>query len=254
MHNPTGTYTLFKRETKRFLKVWMQTILAPVISNLLFLMIFGLSISRSVDNIGGLSYLQFIVPGLVLMGIVNNAYQNPSSSMIIQKYQGLIQDLMIIPLKKIEIMLAVISSAVLRGLIVGVITLIPALFFVSFPYSSLPVLLGSAVLVSLFFSFLGLFVGIWAKDFDKTAFIQNFVLTPLVFLGGVFFPVSNLPGPFDTISLFNPIVHMANLLRYGFTGYVELPLLTSFVVLGSATLVLGLVTFALLRSGWRLQT
>jgi ABC-2 type transport system permease protein len=254
MANLFGTWTLFKRESKRFMKVYMQTILAPVISNLLFLSIFGLSLNGVVELVPGLSYLQFIVPGLVIMGIVNNAFQNPSSSMMIMKYQGIIHDLMIIPLKKVELLFGFISASVLRGLIVGGVTLISSEFFVDFSYHSITVILTSSILVSFFFSFVGLIVGVWADEFDRMAFIQNFILMPLIFLGGVFFPITNLPGVFQQLSALNPIVYMINLLRYGFTGYSEFDIALSFTVLGSLTFITGLAAYIILKKGWKLQT
>jgi ABC-2 type transport system permease protein len=253
LFNPRGTLTLFTRETKRFLKVYLQTIFAPVVSNLLYFAIFGLSLHRAIPDIQGISYLQFLVPGLITMGIINNAYQNPSSSLIIMKYQGLISDLMTVPLKRFEILLAFVSSAVIRGFIVGTMTFLTAIFFVDFTYAAVGVIFASAFLIALFFAFIGVIVGIWANEFDKTAFIQNFVLQPLIFLGGVFYSLNSLPEVAQTISKFNPISYMINLIRYGFTGVAEISIGLSFAVVGSATLILGLTAYLLLRSGWRLQ-
>lgn len=253
MANPRGTWTLFKRETMRFLSVYMQTIFAPVVSNLLYFAVFGFSLHRAIPSVQGVGYLEFMVPGLIIMGLVMNAFQNPSSSMILMKYQGLIGDLMTIPLKRLEIFISFIAAAVLRSFIVGGVTLITSLFFVSFPYTSIPIILAAAFFVSLFFSFLGLLVGIWAREFDNQAFIQNFIIMPLTFLGGVFYPVGSLPGIMSTIAKFDPIVHMINLLRYGFTGYSEISLTLSFTVLLSLTVITGLATYLALRSGWKLQ-
>ncbi len=253
MANPLGTWTMFKRETKRFMKVYTQTILAPVVNNLLYFAIFGISLHRAIPEIQGVSYLQFLVPGLITLGMVNNAYQNPSSSIIIMKYQGLVRDLMTVPIGRGEIMLAFVSSAVLRALIVGAMTFITALFFVDFSYTSIGIILITLLLVSLFFAFVGLFVGIWADEFDRAAFIQNFVLMPMIFLGGVFYPISTLPEIAQTVSSINPIVHMINLLRYGFTGIVEFPIIQSLAITSGVTFAMGVVTYMVLRSGWKLQ-
>ncbi|MBI5753720.1 ABC transporter permease [Candidatus Peregrinibacteria bacterium] len=253
MANPRGTFTLFKRETMRFLKVYMQTIFAPVVNNLLYFAVFGFSLHRAIPSIQGITYLQFMVPGLIIMGLVNNAYQNPSSSIILMKYQGIIGDLLSIPLKRSEIFLAFIASAVIRSFIVGGVTFLTALFFISFPYTSIPIILISAFLVALFFSFLGLFVGIWAKEFDNQAFIQTFIIMPLTFLGGVFYPITSLPAAMATVAKFDPIVHMINLLRYGFTGLQEIPISLSLIVLASITIFMGLISFIALRTGWKLQ-
>lgn len=252
MNNPRGTWTLFLRETKRFMKVYLQTILAPVVGNLLFLAIFGLSISRDVP-IEGVTYLQFLVPGLIIMGIINNAYQNPSSSLIIMKYQGLISDLMTIPLKRGEIFLAFMGSAVLRAFIIGIMTFLTASFFVDFPYYSIPMIFLTATLVALFFSSLGFAVGVWAKEFDQQAFIQTFILVPLTFLGGVFYPVSKLPEFFHQISRANPIVYMIDLLRYGFTGIHEFSIIGGLSVISAVTIFTTFFAYYLLHTGYRLQ-
>ncbi|PKL36405.1 ABC transporter [Candidatus Peregrinibacteria bacterium HGW-Peregrinibacteria-1] len=251
--NLTGAMTLFKRETHRYLKVYSQTILTPVISNLLFLMIFGLSIGRDIPG-SDLSYLQFVVPGLVMMGIINNAYQNPSSSIIIMKYQGLISNLLTIPLSKGEILWAFLASAVLRGLLVGVVTLITALFFVQVGFYSILYIVLASFFSALLFSALGVIVGVWAKSFDQTTFVFSFLLSPLIFLGGVFYPITTLPDLFQTISMFNPIVYMVDLLRYGFTGYHEFALLLDVSVVLGFSLVLTAVSYLILRTGWRMQT
>jgi ABC-2 type transport system permease protein len=253
MANPIGTWTFFKRETKRFMKVYQQTILAPVISNILFLAIFGLSIQRTIPN-SDLSYLQFLAPGLILMGIINNSYQNPSSSMIIMKYQGLIESILSIPLKKIEILIGFVSSAILRGLMVGLATYLTVIFFVDLQYVSIPIILATSILVTMFFGFLGLIVGIWADEMDKFAVIQNFVLTPLIFLGGVFYPISSLPDSFAAASQLNPIVYMINLYRYGFTGMQEFSIALSFGVVTTSTIAIGLLAYYLLRTGYKMQS
>lgn len=253
MANLIGTYTLFKRETRRFMKVYMQTILSPMISNLLYLAIFGVSLHRAIPTISGITFLEFLAPGLIMMGIINNAFQNPSSSLIISKYQGLIADLLIIPLSRVEIMLAFTFSAILRGLVVGAATFVVIIFFVNLTFPSIAVSIMAVLLAATFFSFLGIFVGIWADEFDKTAIIQNFILTPLTFLGGVFYPIASLPETMRLLSLFNPIVYMVDLLRYGLTGVHEFPIIVSLGILTMLTLISGLITSYILKTGWRLQ-
>lgn len=253
MSNLVGTFTLFKKEIKRFSKVYMQTIMAPVINNILYFAIFGISLHRNIPEIQGVGYLEFLVPGLIIMGIVNNAYQNPSSSIMIMKYQGLVSDLMTIPLKAGEILFAFISAAVLRSLIIGFATLLTAIFFVDFHFTSIPIIILSALLVSLFFSFIGLIVGLWANEFDRQAFISNFILLPLTFLGGVFYPLSGLPEIFQKLSTFNPIVHMTSLMRYGFTGLEEISVWTSLTVTSTLTFIFGFICYLLLKKGWKLQ-
>ena len=253
MSNPLGTWTLFKRETKRFMKVWMQTIASPVFSNLLYFAIFGISLQRAVP-IEGVSYLQFLVPGLIIMGMITNSYLNPASSIMIMKYQGLITDMMTIPLKHIEKFIAFTASAVIRSFIVGIVTLITASFFVSFDYHSIPLILLSGFLVAFFFACFGIIIGIWADEFDRQNFVQTFVVTPLIFLGGVFYPVTKLPGIFQTLSRFNPMVYMIDLMRYGFTGVSEFAIGTSLLVLSLGTVAIAVAAYMLMRSGYKLQT
>lgn len=251
LNNPIGTWTFFMRENRRYLKVYLQTLLSPVVSNLLFFVVFAVAIERSID---GIDYLSFIVPGLIIMGIINNAYQNPSTSIMIMKYQNLVNDLMSIPLTAFELLLGYATSATLRGLLVGFMTLLSTLYFVPFNPVSIPIILGSSILTGLFFSFIGVIVGLWANEFDKNAFIQNFVMMPLTFLGGVFYPIKQLPEMFVSLSALNPIVYMINLLRYGFTGYLEFPIMQSFLILGTSTFALGITSYFLLRAGWKLKT
>jgi ABC-2 type transport system permease protein len=253
MMNYYGIWTLFKRETNRFLKVYSQTVLAPVVSNLLFLTVFGLSLNRANPGFEGVSYLAFLVPGLVMSGIANNAFQNPSSSLIISKYTGVLPILMTIPLKRGAVLFAFIVSAVLRGMLVGFVTYLSAVFFVEMNYHSVIMIFVSGFLIALFFSFFGFIAGVWAKEFDNIAFITNFILTPMTFLGGVFYPISSLPETFQLISAFNPIVYMVDLMRYGFVGIGGYPLWMSLAVLIAFNLVSGTCAYLIIKSGWRLQ-
>lgn len=251
--NYYGIWTLFKRETNRFLKVYLQTILSPVVSNLLFLMIFGLSLNRANDAIEGLPYLVFLAPGLIALGYSNNAFQNPSSSLIISKYLGIINNLLTIPLKRGSILFAFIASAIFRGLLVGAVTWLTTIFFVDLLYHSVGMIVLSSLLMTSFFAFIGFIAGVWAKEFDNIAFIQNFVLTPLIFLGGVFYPLNTLPERWQTISNFNPIVYFIDLIRYGFVGVNFYPLWLSITVCSSIIAVCWIISYVIIRRGWRLQ-
>lgn len=253
MANLIGTWTRFKRESQRFLRVYLQTLLAPVVSNLLYLAIFGLSLNKAIPNIEGISYLQFITPGLIMMEIINNALQNPSSSLMISKYQGHIIDLLIIPLQKFEILFAYIASAIFRAFLVGFITYLTLIFFVDFLYTSIILIFITAFLVSLFFSFLGFFIGIWAKEFDQLSLVQNFILMPMIFLGGVFYKISNLPPFFQKISSLNPIVYMIDLFRYSLTGVHDFNIYFSLSIISIASIFMGFVCYYILKTGWKIQ-
>ena len=254
-NNTYGAYTLFKKEVNRFKKVWVQTLVSPLVSNLLFLAVFGLSLNRSMPELdGGVTYLQFLVPGLVIMGMMNNAYQNSSSSIVIAKYNQTISDLLTIPLKPIEIQYAYTFAAVVRGLMVGVVTYLSTLPFVQVPVRNLPLILLASVLINVAFGLLGLAVGIWGKEFDRMAAIQNFVLTPFIYLGGVFYSISVLPETFQKISALNPFAYMIDLLRAGFIGTSTFPVTTSLIFVIATTIVLHLLTGWMLRTGYRIQS
>jgi ABC-2 type transport system permease protein len=253
--NTYGAYTLFKKEVNRFKTVWVQTIVSPLISNLLFLAIFGLSLNRSMPELdGGVTYLQFLVPGLVIMGMMNNAFQNSSSSIIIAKYNDTISDLLTIPLRPIEIQYAYTLAAVARGLVVGVVTYLSTLPFVQVPIKNLPLILLTSVLINVAFGLLGLMVGIWSKEFDKISAIQNFILTPFIYLGGVFYSISILPDLFQKISSLNPFAYMIDLLRAAFIGTSTFPISTSLVIVIATTVVLHVITGWMLRTGYRIQS
>lgn len=253
MANYIGLYTKFKRESMRFLTVWSQTILSPVFTNLLYLAIFGLSLNRFMPESNGISYLDFLAPGLIVMGIINNAFQNPSTSLIISKYQGHITDLLIIPLTKIEILVAYLMAALLRALIIGIVTFITLYFFVDFHIVSIGIIFLSGFLISSFFGLLGFFMGLLSKEFDDIAIIHNFILTPMIFLGGVFYKISSLPQLFQKISHFNPIVYMVDVFRYGFTGLHEYSISLSLLIIVASNIIIGTITYLALKSGWRLQ-
>lgn len=253
-NNFYGAYTLFKKEVNRFKKVWVQTVVSPLVSNLLFLAIFGLSLHRSMPELeGGITYLQFLVPGLVIMGMMNNAFQNSSSSIIIAKYNDTISDLLTIPLRPIEIQYAYTLAATVRGLIVGVVTYLSTLPFVQVPLKNLPLIIFSAVIINIAFGLLGLMVGIWSKEFDKIAAIQNFLLTPLIYLGGVFYSISILPETFQKVSSLNPFAYMIDLLRAAFIGTSTFPVQNSLIFVLGTVVVLHLITGWMLRTGYRIQ-
>jgi ABC-2 type transport system permease protein len=246
--NVKGTYTLFKKEIIRVLSIWKQTVIAPVITNLLFLVIFGVALSERTSGFEGFEYLAVLVPGLVAMGIMINALQNPMSSLIIAKYTNAIDLLLMLPLHGWEIAVAYISGGILRGVMVGAATLIAGTFFVTIPFAHIPLILLFAAMLGGFFAAVGLIIGIVSSDFDKANIIPTFVLTPLIYLGGVFYPVGSLPGIFGTISQFNPLFYLIDGFRYSFLGVSETPLALSLGI----TFSLFAIAFAI--ASWMFQT
>lgn len=247
MSNRYGAYTLLRKENQRFLKVWKQTVLAPMVSALLYFLVFAPLFGERL--VQGQPYLVFIAPGLVMMGIIMNAFQNSSSSLIISKYQNNIIDLLMYPLSGVDLMIGYVGSAMYRGILVGIATIVPVLFFLDIPFSHPLHMLAGAFLVSLFFGSMGVVAGLWAKEFDQIALLQNFLVTPLIFLGGVFFSNTNLPEFWQQVSWFNPISHMVDLMRYGMIGVSDYNPMTSLLVLTVMTAIMTGIAHYFLKLG-----
>src|SRR5262245_24525866 len=212
--NWTGTKTLLGKEVRRFLRVPGQTVASPLVSTTLYFLVFGYTVG-SRGEVNGIPYISFIVPGLVFLGIANNAFLNSSSSLFITKIQGTVVDLLSAPLGPGELLVGFIGGAMVRGLIVGLLTWVVAMFFTGIHVEHaflVPIVL---ILLSYVFGVLGLLAAIWAEKFEQINFFPTFVMLPLTFLGGVFYSVDRLPMPWREISLFNPIVYMVDVTRYG---------------------------------------
>jgi ABC-2 type transport system permease protein len=244
--------TLLYKEVARFMRVPGQTVLAPLISTSLYFVVFG-SLAGSLRVMEGVPYVRFIVPGLVFLGIANNAFLNSSSSLFITKIQGTIVDLLAAPLGPVEILFGFITGAMIRGLAVGVLIWLVSALFTDFGMAHPAVSVGVLLLVSYTFSVLGLLAAVWAEKFEQINFFPTFIMLPLTFLGGVFYSVKALPSPWNTISLFNPMVYMAELMRFGFLGVSAFSPAVGLTVLLSLSLVATLVAVAALRSGYKLK-
>ena len=251
--NTLGMKTLFAKEVRRFLRVPGQTVLSPLISTTLYFIVFGYSISTRVHQVEGMAYLAFIVPGLIFLGIANNAFLNSSSSLFITKIQGTLVDLLVAPLGPGELMAGFIGGAMVRGLVVGGLTWLVAAFFAPISLEHAAVAAYFLLLSSYVFSVLGLLAAIWAEKFEQINFFPTFVMMPLTFLGGVFYSVRELPAPWNTVSLFNPMVYMVDGVRYGLLGRsIFSPTLGGGILLGVAVVATG-ATYAALRSGYKLR-
>jgi ABC-2 type transport system ATP-binding protein len=248
-----GMETLYRKEVKRFLRVPGQTILSPLITTALYFVVFGWSLGGRVREVEGVPYMRFLVPGLVMLGILNNAFLNTSSSLFIMKLQGTIVDLLVTPLGYLEILASFVSAGTTRALLVGFLTWVTAALFVG-PEVSHPILaVLAAILVSIAFATAGLLVSLWADKFEQVNFIPTFVITPLAFLGGVFYSASMLPPGFRLLLHFNPIYYMIETMRYSLIGISATPPWIGFGVL---TLLAGaLVGWALilLKRGYKLR-
>ncbi len=251
--NWIGLWTLYDREVKRFIKVYMQTIIAPVVTTFLFLGIFALALGRASKSVNGVPFLEFLAPGLVMMAIAQNAFANTSSSMVIAKIQGNIVDTLMPPLTAFDLTLAMALGGATRGLVVGVAVIAAMAFFVPLQLHHPGFILFHGFAASLMLSLLGLVGGIWSVKFDHIAAVTNFIVTPLSFLSGTFYSVSRLPEAFQTVVLFNPFFYMIDGFRYGFIGRADAsPALGVAVMLG-VNAALWLLVHRMFATGYRLK-
>jgi ABC-2 type transport system permease protein len=248
-----GLWTLFTKEVRRFARVPGQTLLSPIITTVLYFVVFGWSLGGRLREVGGVPYGRFIVPGLVALGVVSNAYSNTASSLFVMKLQGTIIDLLVSPLGYGQILSAFVGAAVLRGLVVGGITWLVAGVFTGFHVAHPLVALALLVLAAVLFSALGLLTAIWATSFEQVNFIPTFFITPLTFLGGVFYSVEMLPPAFRRVTLANPIFYMVDGVRFGMLGVSDTSPWTGGALLATLAAAAVGAAWALLRSGWRLR-
>jgi len=251
--NLTGAYTLFYKEILRFGKVLLQTLIAPVITSLLYLLVFGHVLTGRVEVFPGVSYIAFLVPGLVMMSVIQNAFANSSSSLIQSKVTGNILFILLTPLSHMEFFLAFIAAAAVRGLIVGLGVYLVAIFFVAVPVQHLGYILLFALLGSAVLGTLGVIAGIWAEKFDQLAGFQNFIILPLSFLSGVFYSIHSLPLFWQRLSHFNPFFYMIDGFRYGFFGVSDVSPLLSLAVVALFFMTLSGLTLLMLKTGYKLR-
>lgn len=247
------TWTLFYKESLRFSKVWLQTIAAPLITTILYLVVFGNALGGRVSVYPGVSYTAFIVPGLMMMSVLQNAFANSSSSLIQSKVTGNIVFLLLSPLSPTEIFVAMVAASVLRGALVGLAILALALIFLHIPllhplWIILFTLLGASGMGAL-----GLVAGLWAEKFDQIAGFQNFVIMPLTFLAGVFYSVQSLPGAWRQLSLFNPFFYIIDGFRYGFFADSDVSVWACLGVGIAFAGGAGLLAWYLLARGYKLR-
>lgn len=254
--NRTGVYpnlvaldTLTRKEVHRFMRIWTQTLLPPAITMSLYFIIFGKFIGSQIQMIEGYTYIQYIVPGLVMMSIMTNAYSNTSSSFFLTKFNKSIEEMIVSPMSTLIILAGFILGGTLRGLLVGFVVLMVALLFTHIPITHPGIVLSMALLSSALFSLGGLINGIFARRFDDIAFIPTFVLTPLTYLGGVFYSINQLPPMWRSISRINPILDIVNAFRFGMLGVSDLSVVFGFAVVSILFVVLFFWAYYLLSKG-----
>ncbi len=243
-----GYYTMVRKDFVRIVRIWSQTLLPPVITMSLYFAIFGTFIGSQVAAIQGFPYIQFIVPGLVMMAVITAAYMNTVSTFYFAKWIRTIDELLVSPMPTWAVIAGFVSGGLIRAFLVGTLVVIVSLFFTHLVIFNVFIIFAAAFLTALLFSFAGLVNGIFAKSFDAVNIIPTFVLTPLTYLGGVFYSIEQLPPLFRTLSLFNPILYMVNAFRYGFLGISDVSMLVAFSVMGGLTVVFfGLTLFLFIR-------
>ena len=246
--------TIVNKEVTRFLRIWIQTILPPGITVALYFLIFGKLIGSQISSIRGYNYMDFIAPGLIMMSIITNAYSNVVSSFFSIRFQRSIEEMLVSPVSNYIIIIGYIFGGILRGLLVGLMVTVLALFFTRLPIQHPFIMLTSAVLAATLFSLAGFTNGLFAKTFDDISIIPTFVLTPLTYLGGVFYSVSMLPPAWQPIALFNPIVYMVNAFRYGLLGISDVHLGFAFFMISVAIIILFCLNLYCLNRGQGIQT
>jgi ABC-2 type transport system permease protein len=244
----SGLVSLAHREVVRVLKLWSQTIGAPVVSSFLFIVVFGLSLGGRIKQVDGVDYEVFIVPGLITMAMVQAAYANNSSTVLQARFDRYINDILASPMRAWEINLGLTMGGVVRALLIGIALLLLALPVTGVPVHEPLVLIIAVVLALTLFSSLGVIVGIYAKSWDHTGFVNNIVILPLTFLGGVFYSVDLLPSPWAEVSHANPIFYLVQAVRYGFLGTSDVSVVLALAVTG------GLAALTVAWSSWLFRT
>ncbi|MDS4022165.1 MAG: ABC transporter permease [Candidatus Competibacter sp.] len=241
--------TILIKETLRFLRIWIQTILPPAITTALYFIIFGKLIGAQLGPVDGLSYTQYIAPGLIMMAVITNAYSNVVSSFFSAKFQRHIEEMLVSPLPDAIIVLGFVGGGVARGLAVGIVVAAVSLFFADLHWQHPLLILAVIVLTSVLFALAGLINGIFAKSFDDISIIPTFVLTPLIYLGGIFYSIRMLPPFWQDVSRLNPILYMINAFRFGILGVSDIDVRIAFAIILLFVAVLFGYSLWLLRRG-----
>lgn len=246
-------YTLLWKEILRFLSVAAQTLITPVITASLYLLVFGISLGSQVSLYPDIAYVQFVVPGLILMGTVNNAFANTSSSIFFSRYIGNIVDLLVTPLSANQMILAFTAAAIIRGILVGMMVWVVSLFFTDLPWTNPAAAIAMIFLSSFVFAQFGIIAAIYSATFDHLSMYTNFLILPLIYTGGLFYPVSHLPPIWQTISLFNPLTYFIDGFRQSIIGVGSTSLMVDFAFAIGSSLALFLWAWWLMKSGTKMR-
>jgi ABC-2 type transport system permease protein len=246
--------TIVSKEVIRFMRIWTQTLLPPAITMTLYFLIFGKLIGSQIHSIGGYTYMQYIVPGLVMMAVITNAYANTSASFFGSKFSKSIEEIMVAPVPNYVILMGFAFGGTLRGIMVGIIVILISLFFTHMHIHNIGIVIVMAVLASMLFSIAGLINGIFAKKFDDVSFIPTFVLTPLTYLGGVFYSIHQLPPLWQKLSVFNPILDIVDTFRYGILGISDINVYVGLSIVCFLFVAFSAWSLVLLQRGTGMRT
>ena len=252
--NWIGLYSLYVKEVSRFLIVWAQTLLSPLVSSLLFLSVLTLALGNDRGDVLGYSFISFLAPGLIVMSIVQQSFSHSVSSLMIGKIQGNIIDTLLAPLSAIEVTLAIIFAAVTRGLVILIISIVVFSLIVEMHIYSIFYIFIGAFLGTFILGALGFITGLWAEKFDHTATITNFIITPLSFLSGVFYSIERLPDFFQSISKINPFFYIIDICRFGFLGVSDGSIGIGLVYLTILSIIVWLISYYLYKIGYKIKS
>ena len=252
--NWVGLRTLYLKEVRRFWKVGAQTVAAPVVTTLLYMMVFVVALKGARPPLHGTPFAEFVAPGLIMMAILQNAFANASSSLIQAKIMGTATDFLTPPLSPLELTVGFTLGAATRGVAVGLVTAICVMPFAKLGLANIALIVWFGLIASLLMGMVGVLAGLWSEKFDHLSGVQNFVVMPMTFLSGTFYLVDSLPEPFASISKFNPFFYLIDGFRAGFIGHAEGSLMVGVVMSAVLTVVMGAACWLVFRSGWRLKS
>ncbi len=251
--NWTAVYTIYVFEMARFFRTIAQSLISPVLSSSLYFVVFGAAIGSRIDEIEGVSYGAFIVPGLIMLTVMTQAISNASFGIYFPKFIGTIYELLSAPVNFIEIVMGYVGAAATKSMFIGIIILITAFFFVDLHIAHPLAMLLFLVLTCVSFALFGFIIGIWAGSFEQLQLIPLLIVTPLVFLGGSFYSISMLPPVWQTISMFNPVVYLVSGFRWAFFGVADVPIGLSLLAIGGFTALCLATVGWIFRTGWRIR-
>lgn len=251
--NWIGLYTIVQREIKRMLRVPGQTVLSPLISATLYIFIFGYVIGTNISQIAGVPYITFVFPGILMLNIIGSSFAQSSSSVYFAKFIKSIEEMLVSPLSYLEITAGYVIGGIARALVVGFGILIIGLLFGAVTLHSLPLFIFYVIAIAIIFSLLGILVGLWAKGFEQLSAINIFVITPLTYLGGIFYSVTMLPGPVQAITYANPFFYFVDGLRSSMIGISEANTWIGLAMIVGLILALGSLVIRLFQTGWRIR-